>query len=72
MSHEMLLSLGAETVLAVERNMAAPLCEVLPPCRGRRAHHVQKERVGNWEIPRLTTGRDADLVRIGKVTSRSL
>ena len=46
MSHEMLLSLGAETVLAVERNMAAPLCEVLPPCRGRRAHHVQKERVG--------------------------
>src|SRR5712691_8593459 len=33
-----------------------PLCEALPPCRGRRAHHAQKDRVGTWDVPRLTTG----------------
>src|SRR5262249_31550817 len=27
----------------------ARLC---PPCRGRRAHHGQKDRVGTWEVPR--------------------
>src|SRR6516165_9175778 len=35
---------------------AAPLCEVLSPCRGRRTHHVQKDYTGSWEIPRLTSG----------------
>src|SRR5215471_16587573 len=29
-----------------------PLCEALPTCRGRRAHHAQKDRVGTWEVPR--------------------
>jgi hypothetical protein len=27
------------------------------PCRGRRAHHEQKDRVGNWEVPRLADGK---------------
>src|ERR1700687_2770612 len=34
---------------------AAPLREVLTPCRGRRPYHARKERVGTWEIPRLPT-----------------
>ena len=25
-------------------------CEVLTPCRGRRPHHVQKDRIGSWEV----------------------
>src|ERR1700691_6219218 len=27
------------------------------PCRGRRAHHARKDRVGNWDIPRLADGK---------------
>ena len=27
------------------------------PCRGRRAHHAQKDRVGNWDIPHLADGK---------------
>src|ERR1700681_4148169 len=33
-----------------------PLREALSSCRGRGPHHSQKDRVGSWEIPRLTTG----------------
>src|SRR5271167_1369740 len=33
-----------------------PLREALPPCRGPRPHHVQTERVGTWEVPRLASG----------------
>ncbi len=29
---------------------AAPSCEVLTPCRGLRPHHVQKDRIGTWDI----------------------
>src|SRR2546422_9762385 len=29
---------------------AAPLCEVLSPCRGLRPHHVQRDRIGSWEV----------------------
>src|SRR5262245_35131693 len=29
---------------------AAPLCEVLTPCRGLRPHHVQRDCIGTWEI----------------------
>src|SRR4029450_7835057 len=32
---------------------AVPLCEVLTPCRGLRPHHVQRDRVGTWEVSRL-------------------
>src|SRR4029078_2541099 len=28
---------------------AAPLSEVLSPCRGLRPHHVQRDRIGSWE-----------------------
>src|SRR5207237_7527688 len=29
---------------------AAPSCEVLTPCRGQRPHHVQRDRIGTWEV----------------------
>src|ERR1700722_3180748 len=28
----------------------------MPSCRGRRARHAQKECIGSWEVPRLTSG----------------
>src|SRR6266404_6368050 len=28
-----------------------PLSEAMPACRGRRADHAQKDRIGTWEIP---------------------
>jgi hypothetical protein len=33
-----------------------PLCEALSSRRGRGPHHAHKDRVGTWEVPRLTTG----------------
>src|SRR5713101_3139163 len=33
-----------------------PPCEALSSCRGRGPHHAQKDRVGTWDVPRLTTG----------------
>ena len=33
-----------------------PLCEALSSRRGRGPHHAHKDRVGTWDIPRLTTG----------------
>src|SRR6516164_6549162 len=33
-----------------------PICEALPSCRGLRARHAQKECIGSWEVPRLTSG----------------
>src|SRR5215471_11411503 len=42
-----------------------PLSEAMASCRGRRAHHAQKDRVGTWEIPRSARAIPL-LVRIGK------
>src|SRR5262249_12694776 len=42
-----------------------PLSEAMPACRGRRADHAQKDRVGTWEIPRPARAIPL-LVRIGK------
>jgi hypothetical protein len=41
------------------------------PCRGRRAHHAQKDRVGTWEILRLTACPRGLAARIGKARSHS-
>src|SRR6202162_5528286 len=58
---------------------ARPLREALPSCRGLRARHAQKECIGSWEVPRLTSGNvtpwpasgrrgaEADDARTGKV-----
>src|SRR6516162_682827 len=35
---------------------AMPPCEALSSRRGRGPHHAHKDRVGTWDIPRLTTG----------------
>src|SRR5262245_21390518 len=59
-----------------------PLSEAIPACRGRRADHAQKDRVGTWEIlrpvraiPRLLTigkgGPKADDARTREVGGSS-
>ena len=63
---------GAETVFMVERNMGnADMRGTVVPAGVEEPHHAQKDCVGSWEIPRLTSGNDAALVRIGKARSRS-
>src|SRR5258705_5950162 len=47
---------GPRVFIRSKATCAAPLCEVLAPCRGRRPHHVQKDRIGSWDISWLTTG----------------
>ena len=49
---------------------AALLREVLSPCRGLRPHHVQRDRIGSWEVSCLAA-MFALAVRIGKVRSRN-
>ena len=48
---------GPRVFIRSKATCAAPLCEVPSPCRGQRPHHVQTDRVGSWEIPRLTDSR---------------
>jgi hypothetical protein len=46
---------------------------VLTPCRGRRPHHVQKDRIGSWEVSRLAIDVEwvpSTMFRIGKARSR--
>src|SRR5271165_5410979 len=55
----------------------------MPSCRGLRARHAQKECIGSWEIPRLTSGKvtlwpasgrrgaEADDARTGEVGLRN-
>ena len=44
-----LIGRAAATSLAATRT--GPLSEAMPACRGRRADHAQKDRIGTWEIP---------------------
>src|SRR5262245_53856223 len=69
-SHEITMSQGRSPWEWTNATRAAPLCEAPSPCRGRRTHHVQKDCVGNWEIPRLAA-RLKPPVRIGKARSCS-
>ncbi len=72
MSPEIPFSLGAEVVLCC-RTPHGPYryARYCLPCRGRRAHHAQKDRVGTWEILRLTACPRGLAARIGKAKSRS-
>jgi hypothetical protein len=70
MSHERHNNVGPRLLVWSKATCAAPLREVLTPYRGRWPHHARKDRIGTWEIPRLTSG-GAALVRIGKARSRS-
>ena len=56
MSHEILNIAGPSRLLPSKATCAAPSCGALTPCRGLRPHHARKDRVGTWEISRLTTG----------------
>ena len=74
MSHERLDIAGAEGFTPPKAICAAPLCEVLTPCRGQRPHHVQRDRTGTWEVSGLAIGVEwvrSTMVRIGKVRNRS-
>src|SRR5580692_4292212 len=57
---------GGGCPLLPNATWAVPLCEYCLPCRGRRAHHAQKDRVGTWEILRLTACPRGLAARIGK------
>jgi hypothetical protein len=59
-----------DAVAIESKRVAAPFCEVLSPCRGRRPYHVQKDRIGTWEISSLTHWPCTSTVRAGKVTSQ--
>jgi hypothetical protein len=54
LSHERSYIAGAESFYSLEGNMCGTLSDVLTPCRGRRPHHVQKDRIGSWEVSCLT------------------
>src|SRR5262249_44306365 len=45
---------GPRVFICSKATCAAPLCEVLTPCRGQRPHHVQRDRIGTWEVSGLT------------------
>jgi len=58
LSHEIPLSLGAEAFLCCRTQHGQyRYARACSPCRGRRAHHAWKDRVGNWDIPRLADGK---------------
>src|SRR5262249_18494623 len=66
-------SQGPRVFIRSKATCAAPLCEVLTPCRGLRPHHVQRDRTGTWEISCLAAVvacRVCTAVRIGKARSR--
>src|SRR5260370_19881783 len=44
---------GPRGFIRSKATCAAPLCEVLTPCRGQRPHHVQRDRIGTWEVSGL-------------------
>jgi hypothetical protein len=71
LSHERSDIAGAESFHSLEGTCAAPLREVLTPCRGPKPHHVQKDRIGTWEVSGLTGAALPLPARIGKVRSRS-
>src|SRR2546422_1134191 len=50
------MSQGPRVFIRAKATCAAPLCEVLTPCRGRRPHPVQKDRIGPWEVSCLAVG----------------
>src|SRR3954453_19426101 len=63
---------GPRVFIRSKATCAAPLCEVLTPCRGQRPHHVQRDRIGTWEVSGLAVRCCVSgTVRIGKVRSRS-
>jgi hypothetical protein len=75
LSLERSISQGPRVFIRSKARCAAPLCEALTPCRGLRPHHVQRDRIGTWEVSGLAVAVacavPSTAVRIGKVRSRS-
>src|SRR5205085_8683862 len=65
---------GPRVFIHSKATCAASPCEVLTPCRGLRPHHVQRDRIGTWDISCLAAVVEcvpSTAVRIGKARSRS-
>ena len=44
----------SETGYVEGKNLTIDYRKVLTPCRGLRPHHVQRDRIGTWEVSGLT------------------
>ena len=72
LSHERSYIAGAESFYSLEGNMCGTAMRGAVALPGLRPHHVQKDRIGSWEISGLTGAALPLPARIGKVRSRSL
>jgi hypothetical protein len=54
LSHERSDIAGAESFYSLESNMCGTAMRGADALPGRRPHHVQKERIGTWEVSGLT------------------
>ena len=59
---------GAESFYSLEGNICGT---AMRGADGQRPHHVQKERIGSWEISGLTGTAMPLPARVGKARSRS-
>jgi hypothetical protein len=50
LSLERSISRGPRVSIRSKATCAAPPREALTPCRGPRPHHVQRDRIGSWEV----------------------
>jgi hypothetical protein len=54
LSHERSDIAGAESFYSLEGNMCGTAMRGAVTLPGRRPHHVQKDRIGSWEVSGLT------------------
>ena len=72
MSHERSDIAGAEGFHSLEGNMCGTVMRGADALPGSKAHHVQRDRIGTWEVSGLAVRCCVSgTVRIGKVRSRS-
>ena len=62
---------GAEGFYSLEGNMCGTVMRGAVALPGLRPHHVQRERIGSWEVSGLTGTVLPLPARIGKARSRS-
>jgi hypothetical protein len=60
LSHERSYVAGAESFYSLEGNMCGTVMRVLTPCRGLRPYHVQRDRIGSWEVSCLAGEQDGE------------
>ncbi len=64
LSHEMMKSREWRLYSWSNATCVMPVCEALSSRRGRRPHQAHKDRVGTWDILRLTSDENV-VVRVG-------